>query len=376
MSAGPNPSEMAPAYATTLDPHAQELLSQYRSLLPVYSKMAEVIPERLRGFFTEAGIIVAAVEHRVKAEDSLAGKLKLKGSKYRDIFDITDIVGLRVITFYTDDVDKVASVLERLFEIDWENSIDKRKVHEIDSFGYLSLHYICRIPESSYLDPDHPELNKIRFEVQMRTILQHAWANLNHDTGYKSGVEIPAVYLRNMSRLAGMLELVDDEFSRIRQDLADYRRQVQNLVATGNLGDVLLDGDSFRSYLSIGPFDPLTRRIAALNQAEIHEVDLSGFLPVFKAMGFRTLGDVDALVKDYSEAAYQIACFQIGLTDLDILSSSIAPQDLCTAFILKNGGGRAGLKLMLDTLNGPSESHEGMASFLVDQCNELPFMNQ
>ena len=358
------------------DPHQEELLAQYRSLLPVFTEMAELIPESLQKFFSEAGIIVAAVEHRVKTEGSLAGKLKLKGAKYRDIYDITDIVGLRVITFYIDDVEKVASVLERLFEIDWENSVDKRKAHEIDSFGYLSLHYICRIPESSYKDPEHPELNRIRFEVQMRTVLQHAWANMNHDTGYKSGVEIPREYLRNLSRLAGILELVDDEFSRIRRELTDYRRQVKKLVASGNLSDVQLDGDSFRSYLELGPFDSLTRRIASLNQAEVHEVDLSLFLPLFKDMGFQTLGELDALIKDYYEAAYQIACFQIGLTDIDILASSVAPQDLCTAHILKNGGGKAGLIRMLETLNGPSESNEAMARFLVEQTKDLPFMNQ
>ena len=362
--------------AKELDLHAQELLAQYKSFLPVYKQMADVIPERLKEFFAEAGIIVAAVEHRVKAEDSLAGKLELKGSKYKDIFDITDIVGIRVITFYIDDVDKVASVLERLFEIDWENSIDKRKAHEIDSFGYLSLHYICRIPESAYSDPEHPELNKIRFEVQMRTVLQHAWANMNHDTGYKSGVEIPTVYKRNMSRLAGMLELVDDEFSRIRRELSDYRRSVQKLVASGNLEEVQLDGDSFRSYLQIGPFDRLSKRIASINQAEIQPVDLSNFLPLFKAMGFKTLGDIASLIKDYSDAAYQIACFQMGITDLDIVSSSVAPQNLCTAFILKKGGGRAGLKFLLDTLNGPSESNEFMADFLLEQTKDLPFMNK
>ena len=359
-----------------LDVHAQELLAQYKTLLPVYTRMAEVIPEKLKGFFADAGIIVAAVEHRVKTEESLAGKLKLKGGKYNDIFDITDLVGIRVITFYIDDVDKVASALERLFEIDWDNSIDKRKAHEIDSFGYLSLHYICRIPESSYSDPEHPELNKIRFEVQMRTVLQHAWANMNHDTGYKSGVEIPIVYLRNLSRLAGMLELVDDEFSRIRRELTDYRRNVQKLVASGNLSEVQLDGDSFKSYLQIGPFDRLSKRIASINQAEIQPVDLSAFLGLFKAMGFKTLGDIAALIKDYSDAAYQIACFQMGITDLDILSSSVAPQNLCTAYILKNGGGRAGLKLMLDALNGPSESNEFMADYLLEQSKDLPFMNK
>ena len=360
----------------TTDLHIQQLLAQYHQFLPIYEQMAEVIPEKLKEFFAEAGIIVAAIEHRVKGEESLMGKLQLKGDKYQSIHDVTDVVGIRVITFYNDDVDKVASVLERLFEIDWENSIDKRKVHEIDSFGYLSLHYICRIPESAYTNPEHPELNQIRFEVQMRTVLQHAWANMNHDTGYKSGVDIPKVYKRNLSRLAGMLELVDDEFSRIRHELADYRRQVQNLVASGNLNEVPLDGDAYKSYLQIGPFDGLMRRIASINQAEIQPVDLSNFLPLFEAMGFKTLGDIDALVKNYSDAAYQIACFQIGLTDIDILSASVAPQNLCTAYILKKGGGRVGLKWMLDTLNGPSKGNEAMASLLLEQTKDLPFMNQ
>ena len=361
---------------TTLDLHAQQLLEQYRALLPIYEQMAELISSKLKEIFDEAGIVVASIEHRVKAEQSLAGKLQLKGSKYQSIHDITDLVGIRVITFYNDDVGKVASIMERLFDIDWENSIDKRKVHEIDSFGYLSLHYICRIPESAYSNPEHPEVNQIRFEIQMRTVLQHAWANMNHDTGYKSGVEIPKIYLRHMSRLAGMLELIDDEFSRIRRELSDYRRQVQNLVASGRLEEVLLDGDSFKSFLSIDPFDTLNKRIASINQAEIQPVDLSRFLPLFKSMGFKTLGDIVSLIKQYSDAAYQIACFQMGITDLDILSSSVAPQNLCTAYILKNGGGRAGLKKMLDTLNEPSEGNDAMAGFLLEQAKDLPFMNQ
>ena len=151
---------------------------------------------------------------------------------------------------------------------------------------------------------------------------------------------------------------------------------MQNLVSSGNLEEVQLDGDSFKSYLQIGPFDALSKRIASINQAEIQPVDLSNFLALFKAMGFKTLGDIAKMVKEYSDAAYQIACFQMGITDLDIVSSSVAPQNLCTAYILKNGGGKAGLKLMLDCLNGPSESNEFMADYLLEQSKDLPFMNK
>ena len=311
-----------------MDLHCQAILQEYRDNLPLLNQTADSVRASLKKALDDAGLIIAALECRVKTEHSLAGKLELKGSKYASLGDLTDIIGLRVITFYIDDVDKVASAVERLFTVDWENSVDKRKLHDIDSFGYLSLHYICSTPGCPY-----------RFEIQMRTVLQHAWANMNHDTGYKSGVEIPTRYRRDMSRIAGMLELIDDEFSRIRTEINDYRRRVQALVASGNLADVALDGDSFRSFLAIEPFKNLNRKIAAVNQAEIQDVSLLQFLPVFKGMGFKTLGDIENLIKQYSEAAYQIATFQIGLTDIDIVSSSIGPQDLCIAYIIKSGWG-------------------------------------
>lgn len=348
-----------------LDAHCEAILQEYRTNLPYFEETAAAVTATIRETLDKAGIIVAAIESRVKTEGSLAGKLELKGAKYKSLADITDIIGLRVITFYIDDVDKVASAIERLFDVDWENSVDKRKVHEIDSFGYLSLHYICSLKGSPW-----------RFEVQMRTVLQHAWANMNHDTGYKSGVEVPKEYLRNLNRLAGMLELADEQFSRIRTELTDYRRRVQGLVASGNLDEVPLDGDTFRSYLELKPFLPLCKKIAAVNQAEIQDISLMPYLAVFKGLGCKTLGDIAKLIKDFGDAAYQIACYQIGLTDLDIIASSIAPQDLCIAYILKQGGGKAGIRYMFDLLNGPSESNDFMAGMLVEQAADLPFMNQ
>ena len=347
------------------DPHCQAILEEYRQAKTASEEAAVKIKATLEKVFKNSGLIVAAIESRVKTEKSLAGKLELKGSKYASLADITDIVGVRVITFYIDDVDKVASAVERLFKVDWENSVDKRKIHEIDSFGYMSLHYICSMEGFPY-----------RFEIQMRTVLQHAWANMNHDTGYKSGVEIPLEYRRSLSRLAGLLELADEQFSEIRADLADYRRRIQALVASGNLSEVPLDGDSFRSFLNTRPFDPLNRRIASMNQAEIQDVSLMQYLEVFKALQCKTLGDIARIIKEYSEGAFQLACYQIGLTDLDIISSSIGPQDLCIAYIVKMGGGKAGLKMLLDVLNGASDTNVMMAEILLEQTSNLPFMNQ
>lgn len=359
-----------------LDPHCTMILEEYRESVPVFEKIKEIAVDAINRAISENGIYITAVESRIKAEQSLVGKLELKGVKYMNLSDITDIFGMRVITFYTDEVDKIAAMADRLFDIDWANSVDKRKMHELNSFGYNSLHYICRIPQSLYFDPQMPQVNEFRFELQMRTALQHVWANIHHDTGYKSGVEIPYDYLRNLSRLAGMLELADEQFSQIRTGINDYRRQVQQLVSSGKFEEVPLDGDTFGSYLKIKPFAKLNKRIAAINQAEVHHASCVHYIVVLKALGFKTLGDVEQLIRDYSDDAYKLATYELGNTDIDIISETVAIQDLLIVYILENGGGERGLIYMFDSLNGPSDYNVRRAKRIVDTAAQLPFMNR
>ena len=343
-----------------MDLHCEMILEEYREQLPVFEQMKTEVLRVLREALDRSGLVVTAIEARIKTEESLRGKLALKGSKYATLSDITDILGARIITFYTDDVDRIAAMAEQLFEIDWDNSVDKRMLHQLDSFGYNSLHYICKLPGYDF-----------RFELQLRTTLQHAWASINHDNGYKTGVEIPREYLRRINRLAGILEMGDDEFSRIRTEITDYRRRVQQLVQNGKLDDVLLDGDTFNSYLQARPFDALNKRIAAINQAEIQEVPLIRYLRVFNAFGCKTLGDVQRLVKQYEEDAYRLARHQLGNTDLDIISSAVGVQNICIVCILATGGGKMGLVRFFDAINGHNTQNEAIAEMTFNLAKSI-----
>ena len=346
-----------------LDPHGEQLLQQYRELRPTLQQLADEACSLLRQALREQGVYVTAIEHRVKTEKSLAGKLELKGAKYKSIDDITDLVGLRVITFYTDEVDKVAVIAKSLFDIDWQESVDKRKLHELDAFGYNSLHYICRLRTGGP-----------RFELQMRTALQHVWSTIEHDTGYKGDVKIPREYKRQFSRLAGMLELVDEEFSRLRMVLTDYRRQTLALVKSGKLDDVPLSRETFRSYLELQPFDRLNHRIAAVNQAEVFPVGMMPYLRVLESFGMETLGDVQHFIDENSDDAYQLALSQLAITDLDILSSNTALQYLCLVYVLKHNGGHNGLKAFYDLINGENDANFMLADLMLEQAKTLPFM--
>ena len=127
-------------------PHTAELLESYHEQLPQLEQLIEQASNLLKAALREQNIQLNTFEGRIKTEESLAGKLEKKGYKYRTLHDVTDVVGIRVVTYYTDDVDKVAAIAKQIFDIDWKNSVDKRK-HQLNSFGYLSLHYICYLKE-------------------------------------------------------------------------------------------------------------------------------------------------------------------------------------------------------------------------------------
>lgn len=348
-----------------LTPHGEALLEQFKEMRPSLEQLSDKVYAQLQQVLQEQTVEISSIERRVKTVESLAGKLERKGDKYASLEDITDLLGLRIVTFYTDDVDKVAAIVQQLYDVVWEKSVDKRKLHELNSFGYNSLHYICRLKEGS-----------VPFEIQMRTALQHVWSAIEHDIGYKGTVKLPPEYYRQFSRLAGMLELADDEFSRLRTIMSEYRRKVQALVKSGKLDEVLLSTDSFRSFLQLRPFNRLNQRIAAVNQAEIFPASLLHFLPVLEGFHLETLGDVQRFIEENSENAYQLAVSQLAITDLDILSETIGLQNLCIAYILKNGSGKVGLKWFYDTINGAYDSNDLLAEMMYEQASALPFVKK
>ena len=347
-------------------PHTAELLDTYHKELPQLEQLSEQAANLLQEALCEQNIQLNTFERRVKTEESLAGKLEKKGYKYRTLHDVTDVVGIRVVTYYTDDVDKVAAIAKQIFDIDWKNSVDKRK-HQLNSFGYLSLHYICYLKEGP--------LRTIPFEIQMRTALQHVWSAIEHDIGYKGAVKLPPEFVRQFSRLAGMLEMADDEFSRLRTTMTDYRRQVQALVKSGHFSEVSLSSDSFQQFLDLKPFDRLNQRIAAVNQAEIFPAPMMQFLPILESFRFTNLGDIQQFIVENSEDAYQMAVSQLAITDLDILSETVGLQNLCLVYAIKQGSGLYGIKAIYDAINGEQDSNTALAENILRLASQLPFIH-
>ncbi|MEU7175239.1 RelA/SpoT domain-containing protein [Micromonospora tulbaghiae] len=179
----------------------------------------------------EAGISFLNVSHRVKTRDSASRKLAKGRGKYADYRSLHDLLGVRVITYFNDEVDRVGELLREQFDVDTENSVDKRQLLDPREFGYLSLHYVLTLDEKRRGLPEYRRYVGIPFEIQIRSVLQHAWAEIEHDLGYKAAQSLPPKLQRHFARLAGLLESADDGFVALRDQITASEHEAVSQIA-------------------------------------------------------------------------------------------------------------------------------------------------
>ncbi|MEG0364471.1 MAG: hypothetical protein RR543_02890 [Erysipelotrichales bacterium] len=205
-----------------------ELVKSFIQKRDEYDVLCDVAQTLIINTLNEHDISVFDVKGRVKDVSSLAQKIerkkyenKIKDEEYRnykELEDITDLCGIRIITYYSDEVDLVAQLIERELKIDKENSIDKRNTTLPGSFGYSSLHYVVEIDDARAQLEEYNIIKGMKFEIQIRTVMEHNWAEIEHDLNYKSKDLTEFKFKRRFARLASLIELADDEFVNLRKE--------------------------------------------------------------------------------------------------------------------------------------------------------------
>lgn len=162
-----------------------------REQLQQWEHARERLTELMQALLDAAGID-AQIESRVKEPESFVGKLNRKPHSYRrPLEDMPDILGLRIITYYEEDIQAVAEVLRREFEIDEDQSDVKGALLAPDRFGYLSVHYVVALKENRAGLVEWQSFVDRKAEIQIRTVLQHAWAAIDHKLRYKREQDVP-----------------------------------------------------------------------------------------------------------------------------------------------------------------------------------------
>jgi len=117
------------------------ILEEYDQQSELYKTFTEKVEQLVSELLNQKNSKLLSVTSRRKDKGSLEKKLEREKEKYSKLSDLTDISGVRIITYFADDVDAVAKVIKREFDIDWGHSVDKRATLDPDKFGYVSLHY-------------------------------------------------------------------------------------------------------------------------------------------------------------------------------------------------------------------------------------------
>lgn len=179
-------------------------------------------------------LLTALVSHSGKIQDAkVDGRVKDKeecirkfARKYRSTFEernldyeiaphITDLIGLRIICLYEDEVKQIAEVVRSHFDVieitDKTSTIENTE----DSFGYKGLHMDLKLNEIRTPLPEYTSYAPFKFELQIRTIIQDSWSVLDHKIKYKKS--IPNQLKRRINILSALFELADREFLQIRE---------------------------------------------------------------------------------------------------------------------------------------------------------------
>jgi ppGpp synthetase/RelA/SpoT-type nucleotidyltranferase len=267
--------------------HVDEVIAEFEKRKELLTSFCERTRSLISECLNDAGIRCQSIQARVKSSRKLREKYTNPKKNYRRLDDVKDLAALRIITYYEDEVDQAAKVIEREFEIDRTNSIDKRQT-DPEKFGYFALNYVCRHSETRRRDVEYKKYANVDCEIQITSILRHAWSEIQHDW-YDLRDSFPDPIKRRFSRMAALLEIAESEFLELRKKKSDYIRSV---------------GIQIEAQVPDVPLDPVSLKSFVLTDIVVHRVDKS----LARIAGRPVLPDIT----DHQSTAWCLLALQAG----------------------------------------------------------------
>ena len=224
-------------------------INEYINLRPTCERFCAKLKNLIEELLAKESVRYQVVEARAKTPDSFKDKLRRDGKSYEDpLREMTDLCGLRIILYNLNDLDEACRIIDNEFKVDKSKSVDKRNILAVDQFGYLSVHKIVSLSVSRSKLTEWASFKHLKAEIQVRTILQHAWASISHILQYKQESDIPYQFRRKLVRLSGLLELADDQFNSLLTEESNLAREIKARIVNKDK-DIPIDALSIREYM-------------------------------------------------------------------------------------------------------------------------------
>lgn len=213
-----------------------QLLEKYRAERPLLQSLGAYILRKMESHPTVVGLpssfFVLPPSLRTKSDDSILQKAFYRGKNYLDPYeDITDKVGVRLVTLTVDQVHLLKEIVEALdqFENSRDRDFEEERLNHPTIFAYQSVHYILR-PKCS-IDVEGLTIPAgLPCELQLRTVLQHAYSELTHDTIYKPRTYAKPEIHRLAARSMALIETTDAIFCEALSLFAQSSRSMDPML--------------------------------------------------------------------------------------------------------------------------------------------------
>lgn len=264
-----------------------------------YERLSAKIESVIKEILEAEDIKYSSISSRTKELDSF--NTKASQEKYDDpINQIKDLSGIRITCYVESDVEKISKVIENEFKVDFDHYNNKSG----NKFGYRSVHYVAQLNDSRLKITEFKIFTDMEFEIQIRTILQHAWAEIEHDRGYKFQDVLPEYSdIKNrFAVIAGLLKLADAEFDSIVNDIDKYAKEVGQSTKDGNL-DIQIDSISLKEYLN-NKFYPEVEKGLLLPSFGTNDSSASIIISELNDFGIYQLSHLESIIPlDFTQKA-------------------------------------------------------------------------
>jgi ppGpp synthetase/RelA/SpoT-type nucleotidyltranferase len=269
-----------------------KLKSWYDERVPVYNALVEKLENLVKEILDKEAIEYVHIEARLKRFDSFEKKIVTK--PYSKPEEVTDLAGVMIVGSVLSNAELISTKIKsgKEFQIDWDESEDHLIKLAEDRVGYRGKNYVAIFRVEAFRNTDeYKKFEDIRFEIQIKTLLDYAWDKIEHNRNYKTAEELPekSDVRRRFKLTAGALEVVDNEFDRLSKETEQIADPIRNKIAKGDL-NVEVSPLSLRVFLTL------------------HFSDIPGFIELFQdprdqlldeldSMGINTITDLNEIIK-------------------------------------------------------------------------------
>ena len=248
------------------------VVAEYQQRRPLYEKLVHEMRHALKERLTSRAASVVSITGRAKEVDSFQGKIARKN--YPDpLREITDLAGVRVVCNYESDLGDIVDAVTSEFQVHEET--DKSQDLGVEKMGYNGRHFIVSFGPG-YSGVRYEKIATLKCEIQVRTVLQDAWALISHNLVYKEETTIPRRLHRDLNNVASLLEIAQGVFDTVKEKREAYRREI--VQREPNTKDFLSQPLDFETLLAYAkwkfPHLPVSEE---WNVRLAHDIDLAAY---------------------------------------------------------------------------------------------------